>query len=361
MKFKWLSLILLLLSALSFSQDFDKVYYNSKWEITSMKDATYYRISGFNPDLMKFDSIVVDHYMNNNVEMIGQYLNGIKEGDFIYYYPDQTVRLSSSYVNNKRSGRWVEYYQNGQVHKEVEYDNGKEKLIQYNNSNGESNLKNQSGRFEMSYYYDSHFDVNSSRKLDSENKSYILSGNIKNGYKDGKWTLRCGLKKVCQLNYKQGDFIQGKYFINNTKQNIKDDIFSLLILEPEKLEITAKLCAESGQLIKENYLIRYIQQARDSKQRKIEFQNEDSFVNFFERQYSVYVKNWADTFRIKVNLRIDPDGKVSITSISPNATSGHKKEIERIVNIVQRIKSPTQDSIEINHRVVCLEELSYKK
>ena len=75
----------------------------------------------------------------------------------------------------------------------------------------------------------------------------------------------------------------------------------------------------------------------------------------------MYVKNWADTFRIKVNLRIDPDGKVSITSISPNATSGHTKEIERIVNTVQRIKSPNKDSIEINHRVVCLEELSYKK
>lgn len=326
-----------------------------------MKDATYYRISGFNPDLMRFDSIVVDHYMNDNVEMIGKYLNGIKEGDFIYYYPDQTVRLSSSYVNNIRSGRWIEFYQNGQVHKEVEYDNGKEKLIRYNNSNGESNLKNQSGRFKMSYYYDSHFDVFSSRKLDPENKSYVLSGNIKNGYKDGKWTLKCGLKKVCQMNYKEGNFIQGKYFINNTKLNIKEDIFSSLILEPEKLEITAKLCAESGQLIKENYLIRYIRQAQDRKQRKIEFQNEESFINFFESQYAVYVKNWADTFRIKVNLKIDPDGRVSITSISPNVTGGHNKEIERLVNAVQRIKSPTKDNIEINHRVVCLEELSYKK
>jgi antitoxin component YwqK of YwqJK toxin-antitoxin module len=361
MKNRWLSLILLLLCALSYSQDFDKVFYNSKWEITSIKDATYYRISGFNPDLMKFDSIVVDRYMNNNVEMIGKYHNGIKEGDFIYYYPDQNVRISSSYVNNKRSGKWIEYYQNGQVHKEVEYDNSSEKLIQYNHSDGSSILKNQSGRFEMVFYYDSHFDVFSSRKLGSENKTYVLSGNIKNGYKDGKWTLKCGLKKICQLNYKQGNFIHGKYFINNTKQDIKDDIFSFLILEPEKLEITAQLCAESGQLIKENYLIRYIQQARDRKQRKIEFQNEDSFVNYFEKQYSVYVKNWADTFRIKVSLRIDADGKISITSISPNATSGHNKEIERIVNTVQRIKSPTKDSIEINHRVVCLEELSYKK
>mgnify|MGYP001065220464 FL=1 len=361
MKTKWIFSFLLLVCSLSYSQDFDKVYYNSKWEITSMKDATYYRISGFNPDQMKFDSTVVDHYMNNKVEMIGQYLNGIKEGDFIYYYPDQTVRLTSSYVNNKRAGKWVEYYQNGQVFKEVEYDNGKEKLIQYNNSNGTSNLKNRSGRFEMVYYYDGHFDVYAAHKLDSTNEVYLLSGNIENGLKDGKWTLKRGLKKICHLIYEEGNFIQGMYFINNTKQIIKDDIFSYLILEPEKLEITAKFCAEPGQMIKENYLIRYIQLARDRKQRKIEFQNEDNFVNFFEKQYSVYVKNWADTFRIKVNLRIDDDGKISITSISPNATSGHKKEIERIVNTVQRIKSPTKDSIEIDHRVVCLEELSFKK
>ncbi|MDX9772696.1 MAG: hypothetical protein RBT02_04645 [Bacteroidales bacterium] len=361
MKTKWISLFLFLVSSLSYTQDFDKVYYNSKWEITSMKDATYYRISGFNPDLMKFDSTVVDHYMNNSVEMTGQYHNGIKEGEFIYFYPDQTVRLKSSYVNNKRSGKWVEYYQNGKVSKEVVYDDNKERLIQFNNSNGVSNLKNQSGSFEMVYYYDEHFDVFASSKLDSENKTYVLSGIIKEGLKDGKWTLKCGLKKICQLNYEEGDFIQGKYFINNTKHSIKDDIFSFLILEPEKLKITAKLCAESAQMIKENYLIRYIQQARDRKQRKIEFQDEDSFVNFFEKQYSVYVKNWTDTFRIKVNLRIDADGKISIASISPNASSSHTKEIERIVYTAQRIKSPRKDSIEINHRVVCLEELSYKK
>ncbi len=361
MKTRWIFLFLLLVCSSSYSQDFNKVYYNSKWEITSMKDATYYRISGFNPDQMKFDSTVVDHYMTNNVEMIGQYQDGIKEGDFIYFYPDQTVKFKTSYLNNKRSGRWVEYYQNGQVYKEVEYDNSKEKLIQYNNSNGVSNLKNQSGKFEMVYYYDAHFDVYTAHRPDSDNKTFVLSGRIINGFKDDVWTLKCGLKKICQLNYKDGNFIQGKYFINNTKQSIKDDIFSYLILEPEKLEITAKFCAEPGQMIRENYLLRYLQQALDRKQRKIEFQNIEGFINYFEKQYSVHVKNCADTFRIKINLSIDADGKVSVTSLSPNTPTAHSKEIDRIINTIQKIKSPTKDSIEINHRVLCLDELNFKK
>lgn len=326
-----------------------------------MKDATYYRISGFNPDQMSFDSTVVDHYMNNNVEMIGQYNNGIKEGDFTYFYPDQTVSLRTSYVSNKRSGKWVEYYQNGQVFKEVEYNNGKEILIQYNNSDGRSNLKNQSGKFEMVFYYDTYFDVISARKLNTENKELLLSGKIRNSLKEGKWTLKRGLQIICQLNYKNGNFIQGKYFINNMWQSIKDDIFSFLILEPEKLEITAQLYAEPGQMIKENYLIRYIQKANDSNQGKIEFQDVEGFVNYFENQYSIYVKNCVDTFRIKVNLRFDADGKVSIASISPNTFNSHNKEIERIINTVQKIKSTNKDGIEINHRVLCLDELDYKK
>ncbi len=354
-------LCLCLVCSSAYSQDFNKVYYNSKWEITSMKDATYYRTSGFNPDKMNFDSTVVDHYMTNNVEMIGQYHDGIKEGDFIYFYPDQTVRLRTSYVNNKRSGKWVEYHQNGQVYKEVEYDNGKEKLIQYNNSDGRSNLKNQSGRFELVNYYDAHFDVIASRKLDPGNKKFLLSGKIRGGFKDGKWTLKSGLQKICQLKYKNGNFIEGKYLINNTRQNIKEDLFSYLIVEPEKLEITAEFFAEPGQMIKENYLIRYIQQDRNRNQRKIEFLDVDDFTNYFEKQYSVHVKNCADTFRIKVNLRIDVDGKVSIASISPDALSSHNKEIERIVNTVKRIKSASKSSVEINHRVLCLDELSYKK
>jgi len=361
MKKKWMFLCLLLACSSAYCQDFNKVYYNSKWEITSKKDATYYRISGFNPDQMNFDSTVVDHYINNNVEMIGQYHNGIKEGDFIYFYPDQTVRLRTSYVNNKRSGKWVEYYQNGQVFKEVEYDNGKEKLIQYNNSDGTSKLKNQSGRFEMVYYYDTHFDVIASSKLDPENSELLLSGKIKNGLKERTWTLKRSLQNICQLNYKNGKFIQGKYFINNTWQSIKEDIFSFLILEPEKLEITAQLYAEPGQMIKENYLIKYIQQDQDRNQRKIEFQDVEGFVNYFENQYTIYVKNCVDTFRIKVNLRIDADGRVSIASISPNTFNSHNKEIERIIKTVKIIKSSSKDSIEINHRVLCLDELDYKK
>jgi len=326
-----------------------------------MKDATYYRVSGFNPEEMKFDSTVIDRYMSGTVEMTGQYRDGIKEGDFFYFYPDQTMRLQSTYLNNNRSGTWIEYYQTGQVFKEVEYGNGREKLIRYNNPDGSSILKNHSGKFEMIYFYDDHFEVTAANKLNPENTAFLLSGKIKNGLKDGKWTLKSGLKRICQLNYREGNFILGKYFINNTTQNIKNDIFSYLILEPEKLKITDDFYAEPGQLIKENYLIRYIQQNRDRNQRKIDFSNATGFVNYFENQYSVYVKNCADTFRIKVALRIDADGKVSISSYSPNTPKAHVKEIERIVNTVRKIKSAGSDSIEINHRVICLDELSFKK
>ena len=76
----------------------------------------------------------------------------------------------------------------------------------------------------------------------------------------------------------------------------------------------------------------------------------------FENQYTIYVKNCVDTFRIKVNLRIDADGRVSIASISPNTFNSHNKEIERIVKTVKIIKSSSKDSIEINHRVLCLDE-----
>jgi antitoxin component YwqK of YwqJK toxin-antitoxin module len=361
MKKRWTFLILLPVVSLTFSQDFEKAYYNQKWELTSMDDATYFRISGFNPDKMKFDSTVIDHYMDNNIEMIGQYILGSKEGDFIYYYPDQSVRLKTSYSDNKRAGVWTEYYQNGQIFKEVSYENNKERIIQYNNSQGISNLKDLSGSFRMIYYYNSYFDVFANHELDTADMEYTLLGNIHNGLKDGIWTLKSGSKKICQLYYKEGNFIRGDYFVNNTKQGIKDDIFSILILEPEKLKITEKFFAERGQIIKENYLLRVLQKTRQRPENKFEFRSEQDVLNYFNRQYSVFVKNCADTFRIQIQLGIDPEGKVSIKSISPDTRKAHTTEINRIINNVIKIKSPSQDSILINYRVLCIDELRHKK
>ena len=85
--------ILIFCGHLVYSQDFDKAYYNAQWELTSFKYASYYRTSGFDQSSMKFDSTVTDYYMDGTTEMAGRYVSGVKEGDFIYYYPDHTLRL----------------------------------------------------------------------------------------------------------------------------------------------------------------------------------------------------------------------------------------------------------------------------
>lgn len=360
------------------SQDYNVIYYNSNWEVTSVKFGKYYRISGFDQTKMTFDSLVLDHYMYGGLEMTGNYSTGLKEGEFIYYYPNNTLRLKTYYKNNMRSGSWTEYFENGEVHVDISYDNNKERLMQYKDTNGISMFKNGNGKFTMIRYYNPYFESFASVDTNRLSTKQILLGNIKNGYKNGIWTLteynkvnwlsgnewitKEEPRKICIIKYKDGEFLEGTYFLQDgIKKDIITDIFTYLILEPDKIVRTESIFFEPGQLIKHNYLIETVQNKLNKNESKTVIDDESQIIDFFNSKYSLTVKNCTDTFRINLSLKIDSLGKVTLGSINPKIPSAFEKEVNIVINKIDRVNHFTKRTLDFVYRVWCTEELDYKK
>src|SRR5574344_1055263 len=147
---KKIIIIVLFYPILLFGQDFNKIYYNTDWEVTSKINSIYYRTSDFIDSLLAFDGKIEDRYaLNNQLEMIGYYKNGKKNGEFIFYYPNGDIRLIANYLNNYRNGNWKEFYPNGCVKIEAKYINNLELLIQLNDSSGNSVINDNKYRFKQ--------------------------------------------------------------------------------------------------------------------------------------------------------------------------------------------------------------------
>jgi len=74
-------------------------------------------------------------YYENGITMAeGRYVNSVKVGDWLYYYPDGTIEQKGRHDNRGRQdGEWKWFYNNGQIWKEEEFINGSRegKYIEY--------------------------------------------------------------------------------------------------------------------------------------------------------------------------------------------------------------------------------------
>lgn len=363
---------------LAVSQVFNTVYYNSDWEMTSMEFATYYRNSGFESNSLKFDSLVTDYYLNGTIEMTGRYNKGKKDGQFIFYYPNQAVKLISNYSENKRSGVWTLFYENGLKNKVVEYDDGKERLIEFNDQNAKSILKNLTGRYSFDLYYDYHYDVFSQVPPQQGFKTYTISGTLKNGLKNGTWEIMRQEKsssrigngdmhvrnikyKEFQFKYKNGILTQGLEYKSDSKFSITHDTLTHFILEPEKIGITESIFSEPGQLIRHNYVIKAILDLKSKSQKPIVLDKESELIDFFSENFSLYAGDCSKSVVLTINIKYDEYGRVIVNSISPKTSSGFEKEIYRIVSLISGVKNHSPFLFSFSYKIPCMDELDYKK
>ena len=49
------------------------------------------------------------------------YVNGVREGESIVYFPDASINYKGSYKNDKKTGTWVFYKEDGSVESEKKY------------------------------------------------------------------------------------------------------------------------------------------------------------------------------------------------------------------------------------------------
>jgi antitoxin component YwqK of YwqJK toxin-antitoxin module len=352
----------------AYTQEYKNVYYNSNWEITSKKYAIFFRNSGFNNTKMVFDSIVSDFYISGKPEMTGFYNDGLKNGEFKYFNPNGSIFLSTEYKNNMRSGTWIEYFKNGEIKKEIKYQNNKEYLTQYNDSNGMSILKNNSCKYILEYatseYYSSNAISLSSNTIFEGSKkidAYKLSGAIHNGLKDGPWVLKKNSQLYCKMNYKDGILINGFMLLEGSKVPLINDVLAPLFNEPEKLGTTEGLLLEPGQMIKNNYIMEALSKEHQKKLKKKILDNKEDFIKFFCNNFSVQYEDCKDTNTIKIKVITRNDGEISSFSITPSVPNKIQTEVNKILNCVSRIQQLSENEISFNYRILCVDELQYKK
>lgn len=99
-----------------------RVFYDAEWkEIDDPSFASYYRI-GTVDSLGRWQGAVRDYYRTGDVQMKGKYLDGMKDGVFLYYTNHKTYSSVGRYVKEDAVGKWEEYHWNGVLEKEIYYN-----------------------------------------------------------------------------------------------------------------------------------------------------------------------------------------------------------------------------------------------
>jgi antitoxin component YwqK of YwqJK toxin-antitoxin module len=274
---KILIFLFVIIACPAHGQEFSKVFYNENWEMTSMRYAKYYRNSGFNKDKLVFDSLVFDHYADGKIEMTGRYSQGLKQGDFVYYYPDNSIRLICCYKNNIRTGVWSSYFPDGTLYRSVDYNGKKEKLLALNDEKGNSILKNLSGKYLMEFFYNYDLNCYSDTKISNKSEKLLAEGSLKKGYKNGTWTIKRIVKAtspaekgenkdwempetIYKFIFSNGDFINGYFYQSGgVIRELHSDSLLWLINEPCKIKVTENLLTSPERFIRQNYIIDAIQ------------------------------------------------------------------------------------------------------
>ena len=136
-----LLLPLLLLSAFLpiYAQQQVAIYYNQNWEVTKKESAAYTRLAIIPDSLietgqlftMPFDKAVADYYSSGQILARGSYMNGQKQGDWLFYYPNGQLQRQGTYQNNVPTGTWKFWHQSGEQLQEIVYDGDAMKLRGY--------------------------------------------------------------------------------------------------------------------------------------------------------------------------------------------------------------------------------------
>jgi membrane associated rhomboid family serine protease/antitoxin component YwqK of YwqJK toxin-antitoxin module len=104
--------------------DYTKVYYDKDWKETlSVTDYHYYR-EGARDSAGRWQGRVTDYFRNGDVQMKGEYKDGLKDGIFLYYSDHGTYTSAGRYTREESVGKWETYHNNGRLQREVVYQDG---------------------------------------------------------------------------------------------------------------------------------------------------------------------------------------------------------------------------------------------
>ncbi|WP_320111685.1 TonB family protein [Draconibacterium orientale] len=182
-KYLLLLFVLLMYSTGLKSQETIKLFYTSDWKVTKEDEAIYYRESEYDLNNFELDGSVFDYALSGKLIMEGNYLNGKKNGNFIFYYDNGEIKNKGQYENNRRIGRWEYFYNNGKLKQVVLFKSRNEhdfSVLEYYNRDGKQLLENGTGKWKNDSIQTGMFDTESLK---------TVTGQFNDSLKHGVWKL----------------------------------------------------------------------------------------------------------------------------------------------------------------------------
>ena len=155
-----------------------KIWYNCVGIVTNSKCANFYRVGKIDPEQIGVTGEFRDYNLNSKLIFKATMIDGKIEGKAFYYYPDGAVQATGNYVRNVKKNLWRYFYSNGDADMVLNFTDTTTEVIQKYDIKGNVTVSNGNGNYSGSF-----------KQYAQCDDGFAISGGIKNGKMDGKWTL----------------------------------------------------------------------------------------------------------------------------------------------------------------------------
>ena len=343
MKFLTFLVVILAQSHGLAAQQYNRVYFDSNWILTSIEKATYCRESGFDASKPSYDGKVSDCYLSNGIiEMEGTYESGLRNGQFKFSFSDGKAWMILNYQMSERVGVWSEFYQNGIVKVKIEYVGGVERVLELNDSLGAPILIND--KFRYTQYF---FDESSDKKaLYSERDEFKISGSFANNLRNGNWMIKRDGTNFASLKYENGILIKGVYLKDNQKTPILNNLVFPLIMDPFKFRVTELFKSEPGAVIKNNFVTEGLHQYKFRSMKKATIGKYDDFVKYINDHLEL--RSTQGRKKLTINFII-ADGIISDFKTDQPLSTSLKEDVKLVCSTIEKITFTTNGTVRMEY------------
>lgn len=228
-----------------------KLYYNSEWQLTIPKYASYYRLTHIHNGLT-LKGAYRDYLMDGSPYASGELSYGRKTGAFRFYYANGQLKSEYLFENDRPLGLWKFYFPDGKSKHLVEINTTSFDVVSSFDESGNQVVENGTGKWRYCVPVYNHSDT------------LVITGELMNKQWVGEWKL--SLSNAIELveKYKKGNYISGEYKEGGKKiqlnaPGIKPNfLVPGEILKASSLELDPKISSSTYSDMLDDYRFEYV-------------------------------------------------------------------------------------------------------
>jgi hypothetical protein len=211
--------------------DYLKIYLDGVYHIVYKECADYFMLCKIDSTMLEYTDTVIIYDIKERIRTKSFFKKSKLDGIYTSYYPNGEVETFGTYKNGLRVGEWKYYYDNGQLKKLIDFHDSDRfpSLLSFYNKKGKQLVTNGNGEFKDKFPYSI-----------SSSSLFLFSGKVKNGLLDGEWRVENNGTKICKEQFKNGIFLKGISFsmiLGNTEyyENPISTFYEINYLENVKI------------------------------------------------------------------------------------------------------------------------------